>query len=384
MKNKHINGLYLAFGHSFRKENIVVDTTDGIARKIYYQIESFIGAGFNIDYDNPHERYNPLFLKIIRRLPIDWFIRWDLMHKDLSKYSFIYIRKPWYMGGDLISFLKATKKHFSHIKIILEVPTYPYDSELKGIKNKPLIIKDKKWRRKLYKYVDVIVTYSKDKEIFGVRTINIVNAISFDEQKRISIMKTIGSDVNIVACSRFEYWHGYDRAIKGLKGYYEKYSEGKYRFILHLVGDGNEMNAYRKYISENDLSEYVKIHGFLSGTAIKKIYAECVIGLDSLGRHRSGVEYNSSLKSKEYAANGLVIVSGVKSEFDYDDSYDYYYRVPSDDTPIDYSCISKFLSSLLEKEKIGSIQKKIMEYSKIHFDYNAAMKPVIDYIVKDK
>ncbi|MFK5655764.1 hypothetical protein ACIA4K_04025 [Lactobacillus delbrueckii subsp. bulgaricus] len=46
-------------------------------------------------------------------------------------------------------------------------------------------------------------------------------------------------------------------------------------------------------------------------------YNICDIGIDSMGRHRSNVYYNSSLKGKEYLAKGLPIVLGVTTELDY-------------------------------------------------------------------
>lgn len=42
-----------------------------------------------------------------------------------------------------------------------------------------------------------------------------------------------------------------------------------------------------------------------------------------MGRHRSGVSFNSSLKGKEYCAKGLIIVSGVKTELDLDGEFLY-------------------------------------------------------------
>lgn len=68
------------------------------------------------------------------------------------------------------------------MKIILEIPTYPYDGEKinhTGIKKKKYWI-EKKYRKSLYKYVDRVVTFSEDDEIFGIKTIKISNGIDLE------------------------------------------------------------------------------------------------------------------------------------------------------------------------------------------------------------
>ena len=133
-------------------------------------------------------------------------------------------------------------------------------------------------------------------------------------------------------------------------------------------------------INKYKLNEKVFLLGPKFNKELDEIYNQCVIGLDSMGRHRSGVFYNSSLKGKEYTAKGLMIVSGVNTEFDYDENYKYYYRIPADDSPMDIESVVKFYEECTREKDLKEIQKKIVEYARKHFDFDVSMRPIIDYI----
>lgn len=370
-------GLFIAFEFSYN-ENI--DKISGIEKKIYFQIQTFIKYGYKMDFYNPYVNRRHNIEKYLRRLPFHYLLKWKFNYNKINEYDFIYIRKQWFMDGDLIKFLKNVKKVNPSIKILIEVPTYPYDSEGKKWDMIPLKIKDKKWRKQLYKYVDRIVTYSDDPSIFNIPTICIPNAIDYNTYKRNCVMCNTPDVVNIMACASLYYWHGYDRAIEGLYHYVYDNTDDKQQVHLFIVGDGAEYEKYKKKIIDYKLEEYVTLAGPCYGHELDRIYDKCVIGLDSMGRHRSGVYYNSSLKGKEYCAKGLIIVSGVKTELDLSSDYPYYYRIPADDTPLDFYSIIRFYNELLGGETIEKIQNNIMEYAKEHYDFEIALKPVQEYL----
>ena len=149
---------------------------------------------------------------------------------------------------------------------------------------------------------------------------------------------------------------------------------------MYIVGTGPEFDRYKELIEKYGLENHVFLTGYKSGDDLEKIYDKCIIGLDSMGRHRSGVLFNSSLKGKEYCAKGLMIVSGVKTELDLDSNFQYYMRVPADDTPLDFTKIANQVQKYLSCNNISDIQTKIMEYSKDNFDYSVALKPILNYI----
>ena len=286
------------------------------------------------------------------------------------------------MDGDTILFLKKVKTYRPNIKIVLEIPTYPYDNEGKAVSMIPLKIKDKFWRKYLKRYIDRVITYSNDKEIFGIETIVVSNAIDYESAKRESLysVDNLNFPINMIACASLYYWHGYDRAIEGLHNYYSS-SKRNRELNLYIVGEGREKEKLERMVYEYHLEDHIKITGGLYGRPLDDIYNKCLIGLDSMGRHRSGVFYNSSLKGKEYCAKGLIIVSGVETELDSASDFPFYIRIPADDSPVDFEEVVDKCNLLFGKYEIVDIQKSIMNYAKEHFDFESTMKTVIEYLV---
>lgn len=109
------------------------------------------------------------------------------------------------------------------IKIAMEIPTYPYDSEYTGF---PLTTRlgiqvDKVFRKTLAKHVNAIVTFSDYHRIFGQRTIQISNGVDFDSIPLKKMLSKNTSVIHLLGVAEVHYWHGYDRLIDGLGKYYQ-------------------------------------------------------------------------------------------------------------------------------------------------------------------
>ena len=228
--------------------------------------------------------------------------------------------------------------------------------------------------------MDVVLTYSDDKEIFGIKTINISNGVD-----ALSIFQAVrkyphpeDGKIRFMACAKFSLWHGYDRAIEGLHQYLEK-PDANRNIEIEMVGDGDAAESYRQLVKKYGLEEYVRFYGKKQGDELIRVYSLCDIGLDSMGRHRSGVYYNSSLKGKEYCAYGLMIVSGVETELDHADDFEYYYRIPADDSPVDFEKVLAFYQAKADSHK-ERMRETIMQYAIDHFSMEVVFQPVIDYI----
>lgn len=375
-----MNGLYITVEY----KKISATSSNGIQRKIYYQIETLKNYGHNIQFIYPYASNNTNISKILRFLPLcNNFIKWEINYFELRNVNFIYIRKPALMDKDILKFLKRCRRINNNIKILMEIPTYPYDDEIHGLTTSYLLFKDKYYRKKLKGLVDKIVTYSRDNIIFGIDTIKIPNAIKADEFNY-QIREYHCKQKHMIACSSLSYWHGYDRALKGIVNYYaDKNNAIKSDLLLHIVGNGEELNSYKEIVNKNNIQDYVIFHGYMSGKQLNEIYSKCCIGLDSLGRHRSKVYYNSSLKGKEYCSRGLVIVSGVDTEFDFIDNYNYYIRVPADDSSLDFSAILNKYNNIIEDKLDSDIFYDITSFAKNNFDFSVAMLPINEFLTKD-
>ena len=348
---------------------------EGITNKINTQMKIFKENNFEVEYIML-KRKNNKFLNYIERLtPL-------LSNNDykklnsIKKNSVIYIRHFYFDLGFILS-LNKIKSNVDFI--ILEIPTFPYDKELKGIL-KILSYKDYIWRHFIYKYIDYVATYSNDKEIYGIQTVNVSNFVTSFEHS-VSKNNSDSNELNIIAVASLAYWHGYDRMIKGLYIYY-KTSNPKKKIFFHLVGDGRVLKQLKSMVKKYGLDKYVIFYGRKSGKDLERIYEKCDIALDSLGRHRNNIYYNSSLKGKEYMAKGIPIVSGVKTELD-NLNLPFYMRVPADETPINVNKISNFYDSLL-KLGIDKIRLEEIAYAKKHFNAQVCMQPILDIINEKK
>lgn len=288
----------------------------------------------------------------------------------IEKNSICFIR---YNGIDLNGILYLRKLRKKNVRIYIEIPTYPYDNEMK---KKKLFYKDKIMRNFLYRYVDKVFTYSNDKYIFRIPCINISNFVDCNKILP-RANKSNNNEVNIIAVATLAFWHGYDRAIKGLHNYYLN-TNNKVIVKLHFVGDGPILDDYKKMVKEYHLEKYVVFYGAKKGVELSNIYDICDIALDSLGRHRSGIFYNSSLKGKEYMAKGLPIISGVATELDSIDNYLYYLRVPADDSPLDINEICLFYEKVYGNQSKKEVIKSISSKAKEMFNIDIAMQPIIE------
>lgn len=379
-------GLFISLDHVISEIDMdLSEVNSGIVKKIVNQYQCLQNYGFDMELYCPYENRNHRVHSIIRRLPFSGIIPFKGNYINrANEFSFIYLRRPWFMNSDVPLFLNKMKKNNPYLKIIMEVPTYDAASSDKGEINHwhmwPLYWKDQNAVVKLVNSVDRILTFSKDDTIYGIKTICTCNAINPFTTTKVSHVDSKDNEIHLVACSSMAFWHGFDRLIEGLK-IYKNSKETDYKIVFHLVGDGEELNRYKELVTSYDLQKEVLFHGYKSGKELDDIYDLCDIAIDSMGRHRSNIYYNSSLKGKEYLAKGLPVVSGVANELDYDPSFKYYLRIPADESPVDIDCVIKFYNRIYcESEERQTVIDNISEYAARHFSYAASFKKLVDYI----
>lgn len=349
----------------------------GIGYKIFKQIELFSKHGYDVIVYNQFTDMR-IIPRLLYLMP---FCNCKYNYNDIVKeenVSAIYIR---YFLSDskLIDMLKTMRKKNPSIKVLIEIPTYPYDGEINKLA--PKLFKDHIYRRELSKYVDRIITYSDDSKIFGIQTINISNAVDTEKIKINHFINNDNQEVHIIGVAQFDFWHGYDRIIEGLNNYYRQ--GGTVKFVFHIVGYAKRqriLDDYKKMVNKYHLNENVVFHGLQYGEELDKIYAKCSLAIDSLGRHRSKVEYNSSLKGKEYLAKGLPIVSGVRTELDQVKDFPYYYRVPANDSPIDFKEIEAFYHLIYDTNKNDQVVAEIRKFCESRFTFDKAYQPLLNYL----
>ena len=360
--------------------------SDGVCKKILSQIKVFRKAGFTVDYTyikdgstwiNKDEKetllgYNYHLSKFAAHRLIAKYLK---KHDD---YKYVYVR---YNKADpyFISIVKTLKGYGA--KIVVEIPTYPYDNECKGcIRDRAVLCVDKIYRNKIQKYIDSFASYSADKTIFGAPSIRIINGIDFDNIRPINPPLKKDDTINLIGVACFTPSHGYDRLIKSLGEYYA--GGGKRNVIFHIVGYGELEKEYKQLTEQYHVKDHVAFHGRKYGEELDKLYDEMNIGVCSLASYRvDNSMISSELKSREYAARGIPMITGVKIDAFPHDRYRFVYEVANNSTYIDIDAVTVFYDKVCSGNSI-LVRDEIREYALKYCNIESTMQPVIEWFAK--
>lgn len=370
MKKK---GLYLC------KQNYDFDDIDanaiGIAKKILSQLAILNTNGLETELIN----YNFATISYLKRW-LTFFLSKraylkTLINIDFKEIAFIYVRRFSPTDRNFLYMLSFIKKVNKNCRIMYEMPTYPYDKEYTGVKGSCTLFVDRIFRKYLYRYVDYIVTYSNHDELLGVPTIKIVNGIDCSTISPVDATEFRQRALRLIVVAQFSLWHGYDRLIEGLYAYYKNKHENN--VFIDFVGEGEVLQQYRKMMSKYLLEQYIVFHGRLTGDALTAVFDRGDIAVCSLGCHRKGITVSSELKSREYMARGLPMISSTKIDMLPDD-YPYVQYIPADDSPVDVEAIVNFYNMLKHKESRQQQINNIRAFAENNYDMDITMKPILD------
>lgn len=330
------------------------DPNNGISKKISYQVDALKACGLEVhlcymDETSTKRRIvddtviadygSGTMSKIKKRTEFSSIVRYAI---DKS-IDFVYIRSNHNANPFTIRMVKRMKA--AGMKVVMEIPTYPYDQEYEAQGITKQIFQDRIFRKRLARQLDAIVTFSDYDTIFGQRTIRISNGIDFDNVTMKEKVNDTSKELNLIGVAEIHKWHGFDRLVKGLAEYYSRPQDYTVRF--HVVGyfyseEGEQ--EFRKLIADNGMEPYVILYGKKHGQELDTIFNRCDFGIGSLGRHRVGIQKIKTLKNREYAARGIPFIYS-ETDSDFDDR-PYVLKAPADETPVDISSIINFYRQL--------------------------------------
>ena len=353
------------------------DTT-GVGKKIRSQIQAFNKNDLYCSEITMYHSTSKL-MRLLYKFPFYngapiW--KWDTCFEQID---YLYMRRPLVVSGYMIKFLKRIKKRNPSIKIIYEIPTYPYDKELCSFKLYHLLIwKDRYNRKKLHHVIDRIATLTDDKTIFQTPALKILNGVNLKEIKRKKIKNNNDDTIHICAVAIFKEWHGYERVLYGLAQYY--HNGGTMNIICHFVGDGSELALYKEIVNNEQLSNHVKFYGMLQHQKLTDIYDQCRLSLGAFGNYKLHIDISCNLKSRETLARGLPLIAGGHVDLFMDRDFPYFLEFPNNDSIIDFQKIIDFYDRIYTTESEEVVIQKIRSFAENHVDIEAGMKTVIEYI----
>lgn len=370
-----MKALFLIF-HGFDKAN-------GISKKIHYQVKALKECGVDVrlcyyDITATGERRWMVDDEVIADFGTGTTAKvWKrIYYSPIADYArreninLVYIRSHHNANPFTLNLVKHLKR--TGAKVVMEIPTYPYDQEYSSLSMKFHLAIDRCFRRQLSRHLDGIVTFSNAETIFGGKTIRISNGIDFDAIPIKQGRNDTSHELHLIGVAEVHYWHGFDRLVNGLAEYYRTNPE--YKVYFHIVGPlsgERERKEILPVIRDNHLEPYVILHGPLHSEKLNAQFEKADFAIGSLGRHRSGITYIKTLKNREYAARGLAFMY---SENDEDfDSMPYVWKVPADESPID-------IPRLIDFQRNQAMTSAEIRESVRPLSWKAQMQKVIDKV----
>jgi len=360
----------------------------GVLKKCLSQVASFEKQGVQIDLvilsDQGilwNEQLIYSFSKPTLSKPITkyWFYFFKLLPYvtksiHLEQYDFIYFRYA-LSHPSLIRFLQTAKKQYPSIKIMAEMPTYPYEEEKVTLVDRLSLFMDQYYRKKLPRYLDAFTHYGKEATIFKVPTIPITNGVTVHKIK-VSTSQPKKQVIRLIALANWSFWHGLDRLIEGLNIYYSNKNPAT-KITLKIIGHGKAIPQYRQLVKSFNLEKVVEFFPPLTNKQLDEQFDQADIGIGTLGIHRKNIAIDSSLKHREYCARGIpFLLAG--TDLDFPSKLPFILKCEPTDQPIDLERMIIFWESL-RKEKVG--KRSIRAYAVSHLDWTLRIKKVIDFIL---
>lgn len=345
----------------------------GVNLKIEEQIKQFKAVGYDTLMCAPKENYMVDLGNILN--PFGTVMNWSHV-KPARDVSAVYTRLPM-IDLAFLKILMEIKKRNKDVKILFEIPTYPYKGEMKTVRKRLLYYRGCFWGIFLKFFVDRIVLSTPGyKKVFGIRVMYVPNGVAYDNRKLPEKVVNEG-EIHLAAVSSMRFWHGYERLFEGLSLYYK--TKREITVVVHLVGTGIELKKYQLLVKKYHLEKYVIFEGFCTGEKLDGIYDKCHIGVGSLGIHRIDSKLNvSSLKLKEYASKGLPFVTEGFCDMEYPKTKKYILKVPSDETAINITDIVSFYNRIYSGSQMVNVE--IKEKFRKYYDMEKVFKPVTDFL----
>lgn len=362
------------------------EQADGVCKKIRSQISVFENHGYEVDiilirkgkviYRECGKEREIAAVGNVKKTPAYFKMYKTLKNK---KYDWIYNR---YGMMDTFYYRVLKRLHQNGARVLIEIPTYPYKGEKpQGILYQLMFWWDEVYTKKLKRITDRIITYSQDKEIFGVPTIEIMNGVDVEAIEPVQKEGKPDNTIDLLMVALMQPYHGYERLLKGLHSYYQ--NGGTRDIFCHFVGDGPEKHYYEEVTEKLGLRDHVRFYGKKSGIELDQIYNKADIGICSLGRYKNNVYWVSELKAGEYLAKGLPIVIGTETGILRLIDKETYLRVPNDDSALDIKEIIAFYDRIHHVKERKLLAADIREMAKKFIDMKVTLQPICIYMKKE-
>ncbi|GAA4321370.1 glycosyltransferase [Flaviaesturariibacter amylovorans] len=293
-------------------------------------------------------------------------------HVKANSYDFIWYRTPM-VFKPIADFIQGLRRDHPRAKIILEYGYYPYVNELSKMK-KVLYRLNRGNELRAHRNADFTVTYAGQDFVDNLPNIPINNGIELDSLPVVQVKTDVRQRVNFISVSSLKKWHAYERLVAGMPAYLK--SPGAIPVHFNIVGMGAEYDKIKAMVDEFQLGEYVTFHHFKTGAELDAVYNDNHLAIGTLGFHRIGITFSSSLKNREYFGRGLPIVVSTPDE-DMPADLPYVLYVPEGEEPVDVGALVQFAQRV---HSTTDMSQTIRRYAEDNVSWASKIRMVLDYL----
>ena len=352
----------------------------GVARKIEAQMGALAKAGAPTELLCLRDGAIVLADKTLASAGDGWsrrrnhhFAFHDQIVAAAASADFVFIR---YQGAPpaFLSALARLKKRRPELPVVLEIPSWPFATERRGLRAQLLGAFEDVGNPRLRRYVDQVVTFSQAEEIFVIPTLRTDNGVDVETIPLAASPPPPDGLLRVTGVANLSFWHGYDRVIEGLANYGAAGGRRPVRF--EIVGSGAEEPQLRQQVERSGLAGIVDFLGPLHGAELDRHMAGCHVGISSIGMHRLDVD-TSNIKSREFCARGLPFVIGYPDR-DFPRTLPFVLHIPADESPLDIEALIRWYDTLRTEKPDPAPQMRA--YAEANLTWHAKFKPVVDWL----
>ncbi len=362
----------------------------GVRKKICGQVDALNRSGMDADLiyiDHQHIQIREKgvdreLMSLVSGGSRFWFYQYKLFTflRASKGYDTIVIRHFQMLPIFLIQLWILKVFQWPELKVVLEIPTYPYVLERKSTSLRARLEEwVDQWSCKylMSRSVDRILTYSRFDRIWGIETIQTDNGIAIQGTEKLNQIPEM-TTFRMVAVSGLERWQGIDRVIQGM-AHVRDQAELNISVTFHIVGSGSVQEELEQLVDQLALRDAIVFHGPMSGADLADLLKDCHVAVGSLGRHRTGNEYGqtTTLKAREYALGGIPFFMSMV-DHDFGPEYPFCLQVPSTEDPIQISDVVNWYSAL--KAEHPGFAKRMYDDAVKRLTWDTKLGPLLTYL----
>jgi glycosyltransferase involved in cell wall biosynthesis len=295
--------------------------------------------------------------------------RYLIQHIDFKQYEVFYIRHlP--AHPIFLTLLQKAKQHNPSIKIIIELPTWPYDEEVKGITAQLAAILDRTCREKMSDYTDYFVHFGPETEIWGIPTLRITNGIEVRKKTARQLKDQKNGMLRLLAVGNWNHTLGIDRLLQGLSMYHKM---GK-KATLRIVGQGTAIDTLKRLVQELGMEAIVSFLPPCTGSEYDRLFDEADIAIGKLYIPVKGLAATSSLRHRDYCARGIPFVLAGRDS-DISENWPFALHLPQNSAPINIAEIQDFYDKI--KVNYPDYQAQMRDFALENLDWAGKIKGII-------